>query len=94
VLEIRPPIPFDKGRALEGLIEGRSFVAALYVGDDATDLDAFAALAELVEAGDLDAAVTVGVRSEDGPPEVAERADVVVDGIDGMRQVLAELDAR
>ena len=40
---------------------------ALYGGDDATDLDAFDALESLVAAGDLDAAVKVGVRSDEGP---------------------------
>ena len=66
---------------------------ALYAGDDVTDLDAFAALAEMVQSGELDDAVTVGVRSDEGPPEIVEQARLVVDGIAGMQQVLAELDA-
>jgi trehalose 6-phosphate phosphatase len=68
--------------------------AALYAGDDVTDLDAFRELRALVDEGELEDAVTVGVRSDDGPPEIVEQADVVVDGIDGVRQVLAELDER
>jgi trehalose 6-phosphate phosphatase len=58
-----------------------------------TDLDGFAALETLVEEGKLDAAVRVGVRSEEGPPEIVQQADVVVDGIEGFQRVLAELDA-
>jgi len=45
-----------------------------------------------VDEGELEHSVTVGVRSDDGPPEIVEQADVVVDGIAGVRQVLAELD--
>ena len=58
-----------------------------------TDLDGFAALETLVEEGKLDHAVRVGVRSDEGPPEILEQADLVVDGIEGFQRVLAELDA-
>ena len=67
---------------------------ALYAGDDVTDLDAFAALAALVDAGELEDAVTVGVRSDEGPAELVEQARLAVDGIRGMQEVLAELDAQ
>jgi trehalose 6-phosphate phosphatase len=89
VLEIRPPVPIGKGQAVRELVVGR---AALYAGDDVTDLDGFAALRELVDGGELETAVTVGVRSEEGPREIVEEADLVVDGIEGMQRVLAELD--
>ena len=93
VLEVRPPVPIGKDRAVRDLLERASVSAALYAGDDVTDLDAFRVLTEMVEAGELDDAVTVGVRSDEGPPEIAEQARLVVDGIPGMQQVLAELDA-
>ena len=66
--------------------------AALYAGDDMTDLDGFAALTELVEEGRLERAVRVGVRSDEGPREIVEQADIAVDGVEGMKRVLAELD--
>jgi len=50
VLELRPAIDWDKGRAVEWLLEtlglggGRSF--PIYVGDDITDEDAFAVVEE------------------------------------------------
>ena len=93
VLEIRPPVPVDKGQAVRELMD-ESVRAALYAGDDKTDLDGFAALAALVEEGRLERAVRVGVRSEEGPCEIVQNADVVVDGIEGMQSVLAELDGR
>jgi trehalose 6-phosphate phosphatase len=86
VLEIRPPVPIGKGRAVRELLARKPVRAALYAGDDVTDLDAFAALAE------VEIPVRVGVRSDEGPREIVEQADLVVDGIPGMQQVLAELD--
>jgi trehalose 6-phosphate phosphatase len=58
-----------------------------------TDLDAFAALDGLVDEGGLDSAVRVGVSSDEGPPEIVERADLVVDGVAGFADVLAALAA-
>jgi trehalose 6-phosphate phosphatase len=93
VLEIRPPVPIDKGQAVRALMDD-SASAALYAGDDKTDLDGFAALAALVDEGRLENAVRVGVRSDEGPREIVEEADLVVDGIEGMQRVLAELDVQ
>jgi len=93
VLEVRPPVKVDKGRAIRDLL-GRSPVrAALYGGDDRTDLDAFDALDELAADGTLEYAVRVGVRSDEGPAEIVERSDLVVDGVDGFAAVLEALAA-
>jgi hypothetical protein len=35
-----------------------------------------------------------GVRSDEGPPAIVERADLVVDGVDGFTRVLAALAER
>jgi trehalose 6-phosphate phosphatase len=91
VLEIRPPVPIDKGQAVRTLIEETSVRAALFAGDDVTDLDAYDALDALQGAGTLTATVRVGVRSDEGPPAIVERADVVVEGVRGMVDVLAAL---
>ena len=89
VLEVRPPVPISKARAVEELI--RDVRVALYAGDDLTDLDAFDALDAAVAAGDLDAAVRVGVASAEGPAAIEERADLVVPGPAGMQAVLDAL---
>jgi trehalose 6-phosphate phosphatase len=91
VLELRPPVEFDKGLALRELVELYGARVALFGGDDVTDLDAFDALAALVEEGRLDSAVRVGVRSDEGPAAIVERADLVVDGVAGFAAVLATL---
>ncbi len=91
VLEVRPPVAIDKGRGVRRLLAGRGMAAGLYVGDDRTDLDAFAALRELVAAGELGAAVCVGVRSDETLPELEEQSDLLVDGPRGVRELLAAL---
>ncbi|HEY2604050.1 MAG TPA: trehalose-phosphatase [Thermoleophilaceae bacterium] len=91
VLEIRPPVPIDKGQAVRALVERCPVRAALFGGDDSTDLDAFNVLEELVDEGRLGKAVRVGVRSDEGPPEIVENADLVVDGVAGFRTVLQVL---
>jgi trehalose 6-phosphate phosphatase len=91
VMEVRPPVRIDKGQGIATLLHGRTFAAALYAGDDTTDLDAFRILRALRDAGQIGHALCVGVRSVDGPPEIEQEADIVVDGTDGMRDLLAEL---
>jgi trehalose 6-phosphate phosphatase len=89
VLEVRPPVPVNKGQAVEELLRRNPAVtAALYAGDDATDLDAWDALDRLHDDGRLAERVLVGVASDEGPPQIRERADLVVDGIDGFAEVL------
>ena len=91
VLEIRPPVRIDKGAGIINLLRDRDLAAALYVGDDTTDLDAFRGLTELVEGDRLGIAVRVGVRSEEGPSELTREADLMVDGTDGVRGLLQAL---
>src|SRR3954449_3367914 len=88
VLEIRPPVPIDKGQAVRELLRQTPVRTAVFGGDDATDLDGFDVLRDLRSEGMLDTAVCVGVRSDEGPPAIVERADLVVDGTAGFVQVL------
>ena len=91
VLEIRPPVRIDKGAGIVSLLRDTDLAAAVYVGDDVTDLDAFRGLTQLVEQGRLGTAVRVGVRSDEGPSALAQEADVMVDGTDGVRDMLQAL---
>jgi trehalose 6-phosphate phosphatase len=91
VLEVRPPVRMDKGAGILAFLEDADLDAAIYVGDDLTDLDAFRGLGELVAEGRLRSALRVGVRSEDGPSELSDEADLVVDGTQGVRRVLEGL---
>jgi trehalose 6-phosphate phosphatase len=91
VLEIRPPIEINKGRGVRRLLDGRDLAAGLYVGDDMTDLDAFAGLRGLVEEGLLGTAICVGVRSDETPADLEEQSDLLVDGPRGVRGLLVAL---
>ena len=91
VLEVRPPVPFHKGQAVSALVRETGARGALYAGDDATDLDAFGALDSLEAAGEIDHAARLGVASAEGPAAIAERADLLVDGTDGVLAVLHAL---
>ncbi len=70
---------------------GRDLVAAVYVGDDTTDLDAFRGLRALVRSGTLQSALCVAVSSDEAPPELAAEADLTVDGTGGVRGLLEAL---
>lgn len=94
VLEIRPPVSIDKGRAVRELVEQTGARNALFGGDDFTDLDGFAALDALEEEGTLETAVRVGVRSDEGPPDIVDRADLAVEGTAGFAVVLEALAER
>jgi trehalose 6-phosphate phosphatase len=91
VLEVRPPVVLDKGLGIATLLRGRDVGAAVYVGDDTTDLDAFRALRALVESGALADAVCVAVGSDEAPPGLAAEADLTVDGPGGVRELLQAL---
>ena len=91
VLELRPPGGGGKDAAVAALLAAGGVSAAVYAGDDRTDLDAFRRLRELRESGDLAVAIRVGVASEEGPPELAEESDLQVDGPPGWLTLLEEL---
>ena len=91
VLEVRPPVALDKGIGVTRLLRDASVRAALYVGDDTTDLDAFHGLRELVDAGTLQSVLCVAVDSDEAPPELAREADLRVDGTSGVRELLEAL---
>jgi trehalose 6-phosphate phosphatase len=91
VLEVRPPVQFDKGTGIARLLRDADLEAAMYVGDDNTDLDAFRGLRELVEGGRLGRAVLVGVLSDETPAGIEREADVVVEGTRGVIALLEAL---
>ena len=92
VLEVRPPVALDKGVGVSALLRDTPPVnAAVYVGDDTTDLDAFRALRAHVEDGRLQTAICVGVSSEETPEDLEREADLMLDGPGGVRELLEAL---
>ncbi|MET8680739.1 trehalose-phosphatase [Streptomyces sp. NPDC004647] len=87
VLELRPP-GVDKGVALEEYVRESGAGAVLYAGDDLGDLAAFAAVEKLRSDGLPGVLVCSGSTEV---TELAERADLVVDGPAGVVDLLNAL---
>jgi trehalose 6-phosphate phosphatase len=87
VLELRPP-GVDKGAALQGLADELAPRAVLFAGDDVGDLPAYDAVAALRRSGTP--GLTVASASDE-VPELADRADLVVDGPAAVVALLAAL---
>ncbi|MEU6666552.1 trehalose-phosphatase [Streptomyces sp. NPDC046727] len=90
VLELRPP-GMDKGAALLDHARATGAGCVVYAGDDLGDLPAFAAIDKLRTNG------TPGLLICSGSTEVtelAERADLVVDGPQGVVELLRALAAQ
>ncbi|MFF6982164.1 trehalose-phosphatase [Streptomyces sp. NPDC008343] len=84
VLELRPP-GMDKGVALSKYIRELGAESVLYAGDDLGDLPAYAAVDKLRSDGTPGLLVCSG--SEE-VTELSEKADVVVDGPEGVVRLL------
>jgi trehalose 6-phosphate phosphatase len=93
VLELRPVGGGGKDAAVASLLATDGIEIAVYAGDDRTDLDAFRRLRELTEAGELTAAVCVGVLSDEAPAELREESDLTVEGPPGWLAILEWLAA-
>jgi trehalose 6-phosphate phosphatase len=89
VLELRPP-GVDKGAALRSLVEELDARTVVFAGDDLGDLPAFDAVADLRRQGRAGLLVCSGSAEETA---LAQRADVVVDGPDGVVALLRALTA-
>jgi trehalose 6-phosphate phosphatase len=81
-LELKPPIDVSKGDVVVNRVRDEVLRAVGFAGDDLVDLPAFNVLDELAKSGTE--TVKVAVASEEAPPELIERADLVVNGPGGM----------
>jgi trehalose 6-phosphate phosphatase len=81
VVELRPSVEVNKGSAVSALIGDYRLAGGIYMGDDASDLDAFR-----VMRGDGFAAV--GVLGDETPDEVEREADYTLDGIGDVARFL------
>ena len=88
VLEVRPP-GVDKGGALRSLVQERGASAVLFAGDDLGDLPAVRTVHEL-RAGGIPGLVVCSDSAET-PAALRDQADLVVDGPQGVVELLAAL---
>jgi trehalose 6-phosphate phosphatase len=85
VWELRPQVRSDKADAVRRVAAESGARRLVVAGDDLGDLPAFAVAAE---AG---GGLRVAVRSEEAPAELLDAADLVVDGPEGVRELLEHL---
>jgi trehalose 6-phosphate phosphatase len=91
-IEIKPPLEVSKGTAVVALARERGLRGVIYLGDDLTDVDAFRAL----HGGGLSfRSLCIGVVGGETVPEVADEADLTLNGVGDverfLRQVAAEV---
>jgi len=90
VVELRPSQWAGKGAGLEELALAHGLRGLVYLGDDRPDLHAFETLARVREERGL-RGLSVGVVGPESPPELADRADVVLAGPEQVEVFLEEL---
>ncbi len=90
IFELRPPVDINKGTAFRELVRRYHLDAALYLGDDVTDVDALLAARRLRERGEC-YAVGLGVESDDMPAGVRDVADLLCAGVQDVEAFLAWL---
>lgn len=89
VVEVLAPIAVNKGQALLQFAQHFDLRGLVFAGDDRTDLYAVLAAEQLRQQGI--ATLSIVVRYADTLPELLEHADIVVDGVEGMVQLMREM---
>jgi trehalose 6-phosphate phosphatase len=84
VWELRPRVHSDKGDAVRRVAAESGAAALVVAGDDLGDLPGFAVAGEL-------GGLRVAVRSAEAPADLLDAADLVVDGPEGVRDLLEHL---
>jgi len=82
VLEVRPPVPLDKGSAVKRLRGRKRIAELLFCGDDRSDIDAF-----------REATIRIAVRSDEAPAQLLAQADAILPGPDAVVEMLEHLAA-
>jgi trehalose-phosphatase len=79
IVELRPEDAGEKGEAVARLLKRHGSTAALVIGDDRTDAEAFRRVTGERRAGRLAASLLLGVRgARETPPELLAAADVIL----------------
>ncbi len=89
VFELLPLDATGKGGALVREVVAHDLTGCLFAGDDLADLDAFLAMDRLRD-GRVDG-LRVAVRSAETPAQLCAAADLVVDGPEGLLELLRAL---
>ncbi|MEO6197859.1 MAG: trehalose-phosphatase [Dehalococcoidia bacterium] len=85
VIELRPPLPLNKGTAATSLLDRITPAAVICLGDDVTDIDMFRA----VQASGIPSAVIAVANDEE--TGVMEAAEYFVRGVEGVERLLEQV---
>lgn len=88
VVELRPAIDITKGSAVESLVDTYGLASAMYLGDDITDTDAFAAMHRAGLKG-----LAIAVLGPASPRELQKGADFSLDSVRDVERFLKWLVA-
>lgn len=89
VVEVLAPLAINKGQAIRNYVQRFELQSVVFAGDDRTDLDAVLE-EERLRAEGL-ATLAIVVRHSDTLPELLAHADLIVNGVEGMVQLLQEI---
>ena len=89
VIDIKALLPLNKGTELRSFVQRSNLAGIIFAGDDRTDLDAILEIERLRQDGLQTASIVV--QAADTLPALLEHADVVVQGVEGMAKLLAEI---
>ncbi len=89
VVEVLSPLAINKGQALRSYAQRFNLQGLVFAGDDRTDLDAILEAERLREEGRL--TLSVVVKHADTLPDLLAHADILVDGVEGMAQLMQEM---
>lgn len=89
IVEVKAPLQINKGRALRTFVERFELRGAIFAGDDRTDLDAVKEIRALRNEGL--AALAIVVKHADTLPELLANADIAVEEVEGMTQLLHQI---
>ncbi len=90
VIEIQPPLAINKGTVIAELAKAYRLKGILYLGDDLTDIDAFRAIRDLREMGEV-LGLSVGVGGAEATNELATASDILLSGPESAARFLQVL---
>ena len=91
VLEVRPPVRIDKGAGIASVPRGSRSTPRCTSATTSPISTRSGRWSQLVDERTAAQAISVGVRSDEGPAAITEEADIVVDGTDGVARAAGVL---
>ncbi len=91
MVEVLAPLAVNKGQALRSFVEHFQVQGVVFAGDDQTDLDAVLEVERLRKEKKVVAGLSIVVQHADTLPVLLEHADIVVQEVGGMVDLLREI---